>query len=66
MPEHGFPAPPVEKLAVTLAHKEAAAHASDTNCVRWHPTIPGLLASAGDDGILKLWQYDQEAEDDAS
>ncbi|RMZ55994.1 hypothetical protein APUTEX25_004418, partial [Auxenochlorella protothecoides] len=66
MPEHGFQAPPVEKLAVTLAHKEAAAHASDTNCVRWHPTIPGLLASAGDDGILKLWQYDQEAEDDAS
>ncbi|KAL6781999.1 hypothetical protein ACKKBF_B10240 [Auxenochlorella protothecoides x Auxenochlorella symbiontica] len=66
MPEHGFQAPPVEKLAVTLSHKEAAAHASDTNCVRWHPTIPGLLASAGDDGILKLWQYDQEAEDDAS
>jgi hypothetical protein len=25
--------------------------------VRWHPSQQGLLASAGDDGVVKLWQY---------
>ena len=28
----------------------------DVNCVRWHPTDPTLLASAGDDGRVKLWR----------
>lgn len=33
------------------------AHAGDVNCVRWHPKQPGLLASAGDDGHVRLWAY---------
>lgn len=40
---------------------QAAAHPSDINCVRWHPIIPGLLASAGDDGCIRLWRLGPEA-----
>ena len=32
------------------------AHVLDANCVRWHPTEPSLLASAGDDAAVKLWR----------
>jgi WD40 repeat protein len=35
------------------------AHDADVNCVRWHPSRQGFLASAGDDGMVKLWQYTQ-------
>lgn len=34
----------------------ACAHAADLNCVRWHPSDPTLLASAGDDGVIKIWR----------
>jgi len=39
-----------------------SAHASDVNCVRWAPAtndaaVAGqLLASAGDDGLVKIWR----------
>uniref|UniRef100_A0A061SGP0 Putative cytosolic iron-sulfur protein assembly n=1 Tax=Tetraselmis sp. GSL018 TaxID=582737 RepID=A0A061SGP0_9CHLO len=39
------------------AYREMA-HSLDVNSVRWHPEIPGLLASAGDDGLVKLWQVE--------
>jgi WD40 repeat protein len=32
------------------------AHTADVNCVRWHLTDPTLLASASDDGVIKLWR----------
>ena len=32
------------------------AHTADVNCVQWHPQDPTLLASAGDDGSIKLWR----------
>jgi WD40 repeat protein len=28
----------------------------DVNCVAWHPTDPTLLASASDDGVIKIWR----------
>lgn len=39
--------------AYTLEH----AHAADVNCVRWHPRDPGLLFTAGDDNVGKLWRW---------
>jgi WD40 repeat protein len=41
----------------SMACKREQAHSIDVNCVRWHPTEPGLLASAGDDCMIKIWQY---------
>ena len=32
---------------------------ADVNCVRWHPRNPEILASAGDDGVVKLWRIDK-------
>lgn len=36
--------------------KKERAHTTDVNCVRWHPQEASLLASAGDDGIVKIWK----------
>eukprot|EP01121_Diplochlamys_sp_Union-15-3_P003790 TRINITY_DN13730_c0_g1_i1.p1 TRINITY_DN13730_c0_g1~~TRINITY_DN13730_c0_g1_i1.p1 ORF type:complete len:320 (-),score=62.08 TRINITY_DN13730_c0_g1_i1:41-880(-) len=40
----------------TLAAKKNNAHSTDINCVAWHPSEP-ILASAGDDGLVKLWKF---------
>ena len=40
---------------IELLHHNAAAHTSDVNCVRWHPTKPQLLASTSDDNSLRIW-----------
>jgi WD40 repeat protein len=39
-----------------LLYRLEHAHDSDVNCVRWHPIIPGLLVSTGDDGLVKIWR----------
>ncbi len=30
--------------------------ASDVNCVRWNPKEAGLLASCGDDRVVRIWR----------
>jgi WD40 repeat protein len=29
----------------------------DVNCVCWHPHDGCMLASAGDDGAVRIWRY---------
>jgi WD40 repeat protein len=45
-------------LASCYRHVGSApsAHAGDVNCVRWHPRDPGLLFSAGDDHVVRVWR----------
>lgn len=37
---------------------QSRAHTGDVNCVSWCPTHPKLLASCGDDGLVRIWQYE--------
>ena len=41
-----------------LSVKECEAHQGDVNAVSWNPKVGGVLASCGDDGLVKIWHYD--------
>lgn len=47
------PGAPSFELECTVA----AAHAGDVNCVAWCNQAPTILASTGDDNLIKLWKY---------
>mmetsp|Transcript_12003 Transcript_12003/g.17069 ORF Transcript_12003/g.17069 Transcript_12003/m.17069 type:complete len:442 (+) Transcript_12003:1108-2433(+) len=34
------------------------AHMGDVNSIKWHPKYGSTLASAGDDGLVKIWKVD--------
>jgi len=36
------------------------AHSSDVNCVRWHPLKENILASCGDDNLIKIWEVSSQ------
>ncbi|KAJ0412497.1 hypothetical protein ATCC90586_006864 [Pythium insidiosum] len=45
-----------------LVHQQQKAHTSDVNCVRWCPQLENgsasiLVASAGDDAVIRLWKF---------
>ena len=42
-----------------IATSQVRAHTGDVNCVSWCPTHPRVLASAGDDGLIRIWQYEE-------
>jgi len=35
-------------------------HASDINCVKWNPVKDDILASASDDGSVKIWKFNHD------
>mmetsp|Transcript_14479 Transcript_14479/g.17608 ORF Transcript_14479/g.17608 Transcript_14479/m.17608 type:complete len:475 (+) Transcript_14479:169-1593(+) len=43
----------------TLDTSVKKAHNGDINCIRWHPLDGTLLASGGDDGLVKIWKFSQ-------
>ena len=48
--------------SLTLLHQQKSAHSQDCNCVDWHPKQSGILASCGDDGSIKIWNFTKQAE----
>lgn len=40
---------------LVFLYKLDNAHDNDVNCVRWNPQKYNLLASSGDDGLIKIW-----------
>ncbi|KAJ2516654.1 Cytosolic iron-sulfur protein assembly protein [Coemansia sp. RSA 1939] len=48
-----------EGVAVVLECTRNQAHAlTDINCVQWNPVYPHWLASAGDDGVVRIWRLE--------
>jgi WD40 repeat protein len=45
-------------VSCRLECRKEQAHPCDVNCVRWHPKEGNLLASAGDDGCIKIWRFE--------
>ena len=39
------------------------AHGQDVNSVAWNPVEDSLLASASDDGTVKLWRLERDSDD---
>jgi len=46
------PHQPTFELVQSIHH----AHSQDVNSVSWHPTEPGVIVTASDDGSVKIWK----------
>ena len=49
------------QVSCRLECRKEGAHPFDVNCVRWHPKNANLLATAGDDGAIRLWEFQPAA-----
>ena len=60
-----MPLTDISDLVVQMYHL-----AKPVTCVDWHSSSPGLIASGGDDCLVKLWKpsvpesSDEESDDD--
>lgn len=45
---------------------ELKGHGSFPNAVAWHPTVPGLVATASDDHSVRLWHTKWKLSDTAT
>lgn len=43
----------------TMVCAMETAHTQDANAVQWNPSNPGQLASCSDDGLVKIWFYNE-------
>ncbi len=48
---------PTSPTNFTLAYEQDKAHDADVNSVAWHPTRPNVMASASDDTLIKIWEF---------
>jgi len=46
-----------DSVSFSLETAVEKAHSGDVNSIAWSRTLPSILVSAGDDGLVKLWEY---------
>jgi len=47
--------PITNEFGIRLTRQKA--HSTDINCVAWNPKYPNVLASAGDDCVIRIWSF---------
>ena len=46
-----------------IKYQKENAHSQDVNSIAWNPVEDNLLASASDDGSVKLWRLEKDSDD---
>ena len=46
-----------------IKHQKENAHSQDVNSIAWNPVEDNLIASASDDGSVKLWRLEKDSDD---
>ncbi|CAM9829211.1 unnamed protein product [Chrysoparadoxa australica] len=55
--ESEYSSPSSDSPSFDLEVTVEEAHEGDVNCVRWNPVDVDLLASVGDDGLVRVWRF---------
>ena len=53
------PNDPCAGMNLDLVTRVTSAHDNDVNCIQWNPVDSSILASASDDGTIKVWSLQQ-------